>query len=285
MTSRRVGQLALLVLACGVGVSAQNPTFSTRTDAIQVDALVSENGRPVRGLRAEDFEVLDNGVPQRVQLVTFDQIPLNLVLAFDISASVRGGRLDDLRAAGARLLDGLKKGDRAALVTFSHVVTLGSPLTGDLDQASGALARLQPTGGTALVDATHAAMLLGESDVGRSLVLVFSDGLDTASWLTADNVLETARRTDVVVCGVSVSRTPDTFLREVTDSTGGSLVNLDSTQDLDQAFVRILDEFRQRYLLSYSPRGVARGGWHRLEVRVKGRKATVRARPGYLAGS
>jgi len=152
-------------------------------------------------------------------------------------------------------------------------------------QVREALRRIQGAGETSLVDATHAAMLLGESDVGRSLVLVFTDGVDTASWLTPEIVLNTARRTDVVVCGVSVGRTPDTFLRDVADITGGALVNLDSTQNLQRTFVRLLDEFRQRYLVSYSPRGVAKGGWHRLDVRLKGRKVAIKARPGYLAGS
>jgi hypothetical protein len=103
--------------------------------------------------------------------------------------------------------------------------------------------------------------------------------------LTPEVVFETARRTDVVVCGVSVAQAEDAFLREVAALTGGTLVNLASTADLDQTFVRLLDQFRQRYLLSYSPRGVSKGGWHRLEVRVKGRKAAIKARPGYLAGS
>jgi VWFA-related protein len=277
--------LALLVLAAAAGPAAQKPTFSTRAEAIRVDVLVTENGHPVRGLQSADFEVTDNGVPQQVELVTFEQIPLNIVLAFDASSSVRGVKLDHLRAAGATLLQALRKGDRAALVTFSHVVALGSPLTGDLDQVRGALDRVQTGGQTSLIDATHAAMMLGESDVGRSLALVFSDGLDTSSWLTSEIVLETARRTDVVVCGVAVAHTPDSFLRDVTAITGGALVNLASTENLDRSFLNLLDEFRQRYLVSYSPRGVSKGGWHRLDVRVKGRKAAVKARPGYLAGS
>ncbi len=75
------------------------------------------------------------------------------------------------------------------------------------------------------------------------------------------------------------------FLRDVAQATGGSLVNLDSTENLDQTFVSLLEEFRQRYLVTYSPRGVSRGGWHRLDVRIKGRRAAVKARPGYLGGS
>jgi VWFA-related protein len=74
------------------------------------------------------------------------------------------------------------------------------------------------------------------------------------------------------------------FLKELTDQTGGRLFSIESTKGLSAIFLEVLDEFRQRYLLSYSPAGVSRDGWHTLTVRVKGRSADVRARPGYLAG-
>jgi VWFA-related protein len=284
MTTRGVLLLLLLVLAGVDGAVPQRPIFSARVDAVQVDVLVTDHGRPVRGLQAGDFEVRDNGVLQQVDLAAYAQVPLNVVLAFDVSSSMKGLRLDDLRAAGGTLLDALAGTDKAALVTFSHIVALGSPLTGHLNDVRRALDQAEAEGHTSLVDGTSAAMLMGQSDAGRSLALVFSDGLDTSSWLTSEMVLDTARRTDVVVCGVSVGGTADTFLRDLTAATGGSLVTLDSTANLDQTFRRLLDEFRQRYLVSYSPRGVSPGGWHRIDVRIKGRQATVKARPGYLAG-
>ena len=77
----------------------------------------------------------------------------------------------------------------------------------------------------------------------------------------------------------------DPFLEELTELTGGASYEVESTKDLGAVFLRVLDEFRQRYLLSYSPQGVSRDGWHRLDVRVKGRKVSVKNRPGYLAGS
>jgi len=112
----------------------------------------------------------------------------------------------------------------------------------------------------------------------------FSDGRDTASWLTSDIVIDTAKRSDVVVYGVSVGGGNPEFLRELTSLTGGRLFEVDKTANLRSIFLEALQEFRQRYLLSYTPQGVAKGGWHRLEVRVK-RRATVKARSGYLAGS
>jgi VWFA-related protein len=142
------------------------------------------------------------------------------------------------------------------------------------------------TGMTALVDGTYAGIMVGESDAGRGLLIVFSDGVDTSSWLSADAVLDTAKRADVVVYGVSVvSRLKPEFLREITSFTGGRLYEIEKTANLPATFLGILDEFRHRYLVSYSPKGVTKNGWHKLDVRIRNRRATVKARPGYLAGS
>ena len=185
----------------------------------------------------------------------------------------------------APLLGALKKDDQAALVTFSQLVTLGAGLTKDVAPVRRALDAAAGSGDTALVDGTYAAIMLGESDAGRALVIVFSDGLDTASWLTADAVLDAAKRSDIVVYAVSTrSRLKPEFLRDLTSLTGGRLFEVEKTANLGAIFVGVLEEFRQRYLVSYTPRGVAKDGWHRLEVRIKGRRATVKARPGYLGG-
>ena len=259
-------------------------TFSSRIEAVRVDVLVTAGGRPVEGLTASDFEVLDNGVRQTVDLASFEEIPLNVVLALDMSASLQGLRLGHLQTAGNTVLDGLKPGDRAALVAFSHVISANQTLTDDLGRVRAGLFQNRDEGLTSLIDAAHAAMLIGESDVGRSLLIVFSDGVDTSSWLTAESVIETARRGDVVVYGVEVGERRASFSRELADVTGGRLFAVESTKDLSATFSKILEEFRNRYLISYSPQGVDPGGWHRLEVRVRNRGASVKARPGYFAG-
>ena len=265
-----------------LSVSAQ---FTSRIEAVRVDVLVTEDGQPVPSLRPSDFEVLDNGVPQKIDLASFEQIPLNVVLALDMSASLQGLRLGHLQTAGRTLLGGLKEGDRAGLVTFSHVVSPDLELTSDFDRVRAALDNAKGSGMTALIDASHAGMLMGESDAGRSLLLLFSDGVDTASWLTPTSVLETARRGDVVVYAVEIGGRRSGFTRQLSEATGGRLIAIESTKDLSATFAAILEEFRMRYLISYSPEGVGGPGWHRLEVRVRGRGLTVRARPGYFAGS
>lgn len=279
----RVGYIAWLMLT-PAPVLAQGATFSSRVDAVRVDVLVTDNGQPILGLTPGDFEIIDNGVLQQVDLVSFDQIPLNVVLVFDMSDSVEGDRRDRLLAGAGALLGGLKAEDQAALITFSHILQLGAGLTTDVGAVRAALEVARGVGDTAAVDSTFAGMMVGESEVGRGLLIVFSDGVDTSSWLSSAAVLDIAKRSGVVAYAVSV-RSPvgPEFLRDLTALTGGRLFEVERTQNLDSVFLGVLEEFRHRYLVSYTPRGVSRDGWHQLDVRVK-RRATVKARPGYLAG-
>lgn len=275
--------VAALVLGAA-GAFAQQAAFSSKVEAVRVDVLVTEDGRPIKGLRPDDFEVLDNGVPQKVDLGTFEEIPLNVILVLDMSASLQGERLGHLQNAGRTLLNGLKTEDAPALVTFSHVVVQGTVLTTDRGLVRAALDRTEGSGDTALVDGSYAGMMMGEADVGRSLVIVFSDGVDTASWLSSESVLESAKRSDAVVYGVEIGRNRTSFPKDLSSATGGRLIEIESTKALSATFSGILDEFRTRYLVSYSPQGVTTGGWHRLDVHVKNRNAVVKARPGYLSG-
>lgn len=275
---------ALAMAAWPVAPWAQQATFSVSVNSVRLDVLVTDRGRAVRQLDAADFEVLDNKVPQQIDVVTFEQVPLRVTLAFDMSLSVTGERLEHLRSAGNAVLDGLHPGDMAQLLTFSHAVVRRQPSTPDVSLLRAALDEVRPAGDTALYDGAFAATTLGESSDGRNLVLLFSDGLDTASWLTADRALTSARRANVVVYSAVVRGGPSlSFLRDLGRQTGGDVIEVESTSDLRGRFQTILEEFRQRYLISYTPRGVDKGGWHNLIVRVKGRPVTVRTRPGYQA--
>ena len=276
---------AFVLAAAGLPAQTQNPTFSSKVEAVRVDVLVTEDGKPVRGLRAADFEVLDNGVRQTVEFASAEQLPLNVVFTFDLSDSIVGERLANLREAGRAVLDGLLKGDQAAFVAFNDAVLVGPGLTTDAGLVRAAIDRAEPAGNTSLVDAAFAGMMLAEADVGRGLVIVFSDGLDTLSWLRPKAVLDVAKRSDAVVYAVSAGQAGRAeFLGDLAEQTGGRLFKIESTRSLSAVFLEVLDEFRQRYLVSYSPTGVPQEGWHQLTVRVKGRSATVRARPGYVAG-
>jgi VWFA-related protein len=261
---------------------ALQPTFSTRVEGVRVDVLVTDSSRrPLRGLTAADFMIRDNGVAQEIDVVSFGEIALNVGLTFDLSQSVAGTRLEQLTAASQALMAGLEPADQSALVTFDSVVSLPCPLSTNRSCVSAALAAAAPERETALIDGVFAGMVVGESEVGRSLLMVFSDGLDTASFLDAARVLDLGRRSDVVVYPVTSEGARPDFLEDLASLTGGRLHEVDARSDLSATFRSILDEFRHRYLITYTPRDVARSGWHKLDVRVNRRGATVRARPGY----
>jgi VWFA-related protein len=276
----------LLPLAAWTGSSRQTPDqrprFTTRVEAVRVDVLVTDRGRPVHGLRPQDFDVRDNGAKQNVDLVTAEQVPLNVILALDASDSVVGERLEHLRRATLALLEQLEARDQAAVLTFNHRLSLVLPFSTGRDGASVALRAMTGSGGTALYDATYAAMTLAKSTSGRNLVIVFTDGADTSSFLRREAVVDAARRANVVVYVVGAGLQGNlTFVHEVVEQTGGSLIQLESTSSLADTFFQVLSQFRERYLLSYIPQGVNESGWHRLEVLVRGRKLAVTARPGY----
>ena len=274
----------VILLTClGAVLQAQAPTFKAKVEVVRVDVLVSRDGHPLMGLAPADFEVLDNGVRQRIDHASFEEIPLNVVFAIDASGSVEGERAQRLREACHSVLGELKKDDQAGLVVFSDPIAVRSSLTRDLSALGRAVDRALPTGETSLVDASHTSMLLAESEPGRALVLVFSDGIDVKSYLSPKEVLETAKRSDAVVYGVALRNVArPRFLRDLAETSGGDFFEIASGREIEPTFRKVLEEFRHRYLLSYTLTGVEPAGWHRLQVRVKQRGAFVKARPGYF---
>ena len=191
-----VSAVALLIASAALSPAAQQ--FKSGTVGVRVDVLVTNGQQLVRGLQASDFELRDEGVLQAVSQVDIEEIPLNLILVFDTSGSMAGQRLQSLLEASRSLLDALREHDRVALLSFSSRVRLLAPLTTSREQIRGALATLTARGATSLRDAAFAGLALREADPGRTLLLIFSDGADTSSWLKTPGVLESARRTDAV---------------------------------------------------------------------------------------
>ena len=303
--NRLGGSLAWVAMLMVTPASAQ--TFTSGVEAVAVDVLVTRGGQPVTGLTADDFIVLDNGVPQQIESVLLDEVPITILLVLDTSGSVRGAPLVQLRAAVEAAAEALRPDDQVGLVTFSHNVRMVVEPPSPRSSLPDALGRLRAGGATALYDATFAAYALRERTVGRTLVLVFSDGDDTASWIDPRAVLDTAQRSDVVVYGVSLdpitpnnrmdrqgrmtarrwfSTEPQLFGREylpvLVEETGGAVFVAEDIGQLSAAFSRVVTEFRSRYLLTYSPIEVQAAGWHALEVRVAGRGRSVQARRGYV---
>lgn len=273
-------RLAAAVVALAQALSSPQTTFRAGVEVVQLDVSVTRGGQPVSGLTARDFSLTDNGVAQQLQTVTLEQLPLSVTLVLDVSQSVAGERLRHLINAGDGLSAALRPGDRGALLTFSHIADLRVPLTSDLQAIRDALAAMKPGGATSLRDAVHLALQLQPHDNTRPLLLVFTDGVDTSSWLTENSVLDSARRVGVVIHAVRVDS--NAFLDRLAEASGGRTWSATSDKQLRELFTGALDEMRARYLLSYTPSGATTTGWHELKVKLKNGRGDVTARPGYF---
>lgn len=185
------------------------PTFASAAEVVVLDVSVSDGHAPVRGLHAQDFVVLDNGVPQRVDLVAGEDLPVHAFLLLDVSSSVEGEPLARLRQSARAFLASLEPADSLTLIVFSEQILLAhSADSSDRGRVEGLIADLPCGGGTALHDAIFTALSLTRVEGRRSFVLLLSDGWNTAGWLEAAQVLDVAREASAVV---SVVTTPDTM--------------------------------------------------------------------------
>jgi Ca-activated chloride channel family protein len=265
----------------------QQPTFPAAVSLVRVDVLVTDGKKPVSNLTPQDFEVLDNGVPQKVESILGATEPLDVLFTLDRSASVKGRTIRQLKEASEAVLDQLNPTDRAGLLTFNHSFLLEAPLTTDQLALRAAINRLKAGGATALLDAVYVALTLAESRTRRSVILLCTDGHDNQSWLSKPEVLQVARESEALVYALALKAadsdgTGETLLRELTGATGGRVIWVDANERLTGVFLSMLREMRDRYLLTYSPAGVDASGWHTLSVRLKHKRGRVVAREGYL---
>lgn len=296
-----IAAVATAVIFCTQRAPAQQrTTFASSVNAVRIDALATDSGKPIAKLTAADFELTDNGVVQQLSIVSGDTTPLDIFLAFDTSGSLTPERLQALAAAARALVGGLRAQDRVALVTFDHRVVLRSRLTRDATQLTRNLADITPSGGTSMLDAAFLSLSLHDAEPGRALLILFGDGVDTTSWLTEAKVLDAARHSDIVAFPVAPYDKArhdrpnafstmfnavylNSFMSELTKETGGRVLEADPKGDMRKVFADIVEEFQNRYLLAYVPTGVSSTGWHDVTVKLKKRKGSVTARRGYFA--
>jgi VWFA-related protein len=296
--------LAALVVPCGAGQlpTAQQPApvFRAGADAVTVDVSVQRDRRPVIGLRATDFELLDNGVRQEVTEVAYEKLPIDVTLLLDVSASVTGDVLDELRRALRQVRTDLGPADRLRLLTFNMRVQRLVDFTQPASDIDGALATLRGAGSSAVFDGLTVALAASGAPGRRRLVVLFSDGQDSSSITDPDTLLEVAKRTTptvAIILGSTPSERPASLLKttsalasatvgalseRIAGETGGLVTAVKPGENLSSKFRRMIQDFRSSYVLYFSPSGVERAGAHTLEVRVNRPGVDVRARRGYL---
>jgi VWFA-related protein len=278
---------------------AQAPTFATSVEAVYVDAVVTQGGRPVRDLAAKDFELRDEGVVRPLELLALESLPLLALLVFDTSGSVAGEKLAALRAAAERFLEIFAPADEVGLLTFSEEVAWRARPTRDRAELRQALADLRARGATSALDGLYAALLLPNAP-GRSLVVLFSDGEDNLSWLGEAQVRKVVERSNALVHVVGMSAPPPSVgpmprrppaeaasvrvFREIAELTGGRYWPADSPGRLQEAFGALARLLESRVVLRFEPAPGRREGWHRIDLRLRDRPGQVQARRGYWVG-
>jgi VWFA-related protein len=284
-------------IACGLAAhltaasaAAQAPTFTSGVSVVRFDVLASDGRRPITGLEGTDFEVFDRGVPQTVDAVFGESEPLDILFAFDRSASTSGDTIARLRDSARAIVATLHPDDRAGLLAFNNRFQLVSPL-GPPEGLSAALETLRPESGTALLDAASVSLGLTAASTRRTMILLFTDGADTLSWLPERVVLEQARSSDAVLYAVAMearreaaanAADTDAQLRRLAEATGGRLLRADRPEQLRERFLDLMGEMRARYVLTYMPTNGDVPGWHDVRVRLRGRSGRISTRAGYV---
>jgi len=269
-------------------------TFRARIDTVQVTVtVVDADGRLVTGLTRNDFEILEDDVPQTITQFTDERVPVSLGVLLDASDSMRGQPIVEARGAVDRFVAGLlESGDEVFMAAFNHQPHLVAPWTQPPVVLRGRLDAFRPTGGTAIYDALVAsAPMFGRRLHTRAALVLVSDGADTASDLTLRQAREVLRRTDPFVYAIAIdapgallsTRVNPEALREITGQSGGYTEVVRSAEDLGPATERIANELNKQYMLGYVSSRPLDDEWRAIRVRVKDRNYFTRARRGYYA--
>ena len=290
---------AIAIIAGGVSIGAQQaPVFKVDQVVVSVNVAVKERNRPVTGLTSRDFRLWDNGVPQRIQSIAVEDVPVDVTLFLDTSGSTVAAHQAMARAV-ERVRQMLVPTDRFRVLTIGLTVDTAVPWRPP--EAPLKLELFEVHGISLIFDAVFAALAHTTEPGRRHLIIALTDGEDGCSVVSEDAVAAAAERSDALLHWVEMRgvsgghdahvgatcaerlRRWTTRLQKPAEITGGEWHRgwIGGTADPVKTFEKVFSEFRQSYVLTYSPDGVVRRGWHKLRVETPGRQLAVRARSGY----
>jgi Ca-activated chloride channel homolog len=274
-----------LVLAGLLALAA--PQFTSSVNQVEIYASATDSaGRPVPGLRAEDFDVREDGVPQRITVFSEADFPLSAAVAVDSSFSMAGRRLAVAKSAARTFIGAMRPEDQSMLLSIGGKVQVIAPLSADRDAQFAALNRLDAWGTTSLHDAIISAIDELQPAKGRRALVILSDGDDRYSDASAGDVLAHARRSDVMIYPVALGRSLPVLFAQMAAITGGRSYHQRNTNRLPDTLRAIADELRRQYLIGYAPSippGAGQPRWRDIDVRATRPGVTVRARDGYYS--
>lgn len=285
-----------LFLIQGLLTGQQDPLFRSGTELVDLYVTVTDDdGRLVPNLGENDFTIFDNDQPQEIALFGNEVRPINVVVMLDSSISTTN--VMHLIMGGAeQFLIRMLPDDRAKVGAFNDKIeVLPAEFVGDRDELIRALDELDFGNETRLFDAIGASLDSLQEVEGRKVVLVLTDGQDSASQKGWRDVLEQAIAEEVMIYSIGLEveyfdgvrnrqTRPDRSLRRLAEETGGGYFELQETDELGSTFTRVSQELHSQYVLGFAP-SVPDGRIHDLNVRVAGRGMRARARQSYIAPS
>jgi Ca-activated chloride channel family protein len=243
--------------------------------------VTDEHGSPVGNLNKDNFQIFEDGHPQKISVFGKEsELPLSIVLDIDTSLSTRKDLPLELASARRFAHAIIRPVDALSLYDFSEVVSQDLPFTADLKTIDRGIDRVHTGAATALYDAVFLGAQALETRQGRKVLVVITDGGDTASQINYQGALRAAQQAEAIVYSIidvpiEASAGRDTggehALIQLSEDTGGKYYYASSLAQLDQAFRAISDELRTQYLLAYYPaQRLAESDFRRLEVKLTG---------------
>jgi VWFA-related protein len=302
MTKRAALVLALLSASPAGQADQPRLVFQSGVDVINLNVCVMDaRNRYITDLAETDFTVLEDGVQQQVSMFTKRRLDLSLVIMIDTSASMEQ-KLPVAREAALRLVKALGPKDVAEIIQFNERTSVLQGFTSDPVALENAINETRASGATALYTGLYVALkdLAKEKKPGelrRYAIALLSDGQDTASRVTDEQVLDLARKNEVVIYSIRPRSgdiptadakglgEADYFLSVLGRDTGGQAFFPGSLAELSGVYDRIAEELRSEYSLGYVSSNASHdGGWRRIGILTPGRGGLqVRHRPGYFA--
>lgn len=277
---------AALAAATSLPAQDQDPgVIRVDVNLVLVDATVKTKAGKIMGdLKQDAFELREDGVPQKIEIFSRDELPLDVALVLDLSDSI-GPFLGPLRDAATTALAALKPEDQVALFTFSTEAELRVPFTHDKTKIAEQIGGFHVGGATNINDGIFVASkyLLTAPPKGRRVIILISDdvGTDAGGQGTRDIVTETIAA-DAVLYNLKIPgyNPPGTLyaaslipglvnIRRVTEQTGGEIFNVQDLAHLDAEFRALIDRIKTRYTLGYYTKATAaQGKPNKLDVRL-----------------